>query len=345
MMNKKPMFDFVIGNPPYQENREKAADKPIYHEFMQAVYPIANETMLITPARFLFNAGGTPKCWNKKMLSSPHFRVLKYIAEAQEAFPQTDIKGGVAIHQYSQNKLSQPIEVFYPFNELRSILQKTTQHPQFAPIKDIMYSHSAYTFTKIAEQELSQYKEIFDNKITFGTNCFSIFSTGVFFDKIPGPLNRYVQMYGRDTTGRICKYIKASYVNDPGNLNYWKVFLPNSNGCGALGEPLSTPVIGQPVIGHTETFISIGTFTSEAEATACLSYIKTKFARCMLGILKATQHNGPEKWIYVPLQDFTAHSDIEWSQSVANIDKQLYTKYGLSQAEIDFIESHVKEME
>jgi type II restriction enzyme len=65
----------------------------------------------------------------------------------------------------------------------------------------------------------------------------------------------------------------------------------------------------------------------------------------MLGVLKITQHNSPEKWAYVPLQDFTPHSDIDWSKSIPEIDEQLYNKYGLSPEERDFIETHVKEME
>ena len=65
----------------------------------------------------------------------------------------------------------------------------------------------------------------------------------------------------------------------------------------------------------------------------------------MLGLLKVTQDNTPDKWKYVPLQDFTSDSDIDWSKSVAEIDRQLYAKYGLDENEIEFIETHVKEME
>lgn len=64
----------------------------------------------------------------------------------------------------------------------------------------------------------------------------------------------------------------------------------------------------------------------------------------MLSILKVTQNGNKPVWRYVPLQDFTASSDIDWSQSVADIDRQLYAKYGLDEKEISFIESHVKEM-
>lgn len=64
----------------------------------------------------------------------------------------------------------------------------------------------------------------------------------------------------------------------------------------------------------------------------------------MLGVLKITQDNTSAKWKYVPLQDFTNKSDIDWSQSIQDIDRQLYKKYGLTQEEVDFIEKNVKEM-
>lgn len=139
-------------------------------------------------------------------------------------------------------------------------------------------------------------------------------------------------------------WIRKDYIIAPNNFDKYKVFVPKSNGSGAIGEVLSTPLIGQPLIGHTQSFISIGDFTKRIEAEKMLKYIKSKFARCMLGILKVTQDNKKAVWKYVPLQDFTDSSDIDWSQSVAGIDRQLYKKYGLTKDEINFIETHVKEM-
>lgn len=75
-----------------------------------------------------------------------------------------------------------------------------------------------------------------------------------------------------------------------------------------------------------------------------MKYILSKFTRALLGVLKVTQGNKPETWSYVPLQDFSSNSDIDWSQSIPEIDQQLYRKYGLSEEEINFIETHVKEM-
>lgn len=144
---------------------------------------------------------------------------------------------------------------------------------------------------------------------------------------------------------RIYKWIERKYIEDNGNLEQFKVVLSKSNGSGALGEVLSTPLIGEPLIGYTQSFIGIGAVDTREEAEAILKYVKSKFARTLLGILKITQDNPPEKWRFIPLQDFTTASDIDWSRSVSEIDQQLYAKYGLSNDEVDFIESHVKEME
>ena len=75
-----------------------------------------------------------------------------------------------------------------------------------------------------------------------------------------------------------------------------------------------------------------------------MKYIKTKFARALLGIKKITQSNVANKWDMVPLQDFTSNSDIDWTKSIHEIDEQLYRKYNLSKDEIEFIETKVKEM-
>ncbi|MGM9983799.1 MAG: hypothetical protein ACI38O_03845 [Fibrobacter intestinalis] len=145
---------------------------------------------------------------------------------------------------------------------------------------------------------------------------------------------------------RLIRYISKKYLDlTHENIFKWKVLVPRSNGSGATGEVLSTPIIGEPIIGYTRTFLGIGAFENQQEAENCLKYIKTKFARTMLGILKITQDNPIETWANVPLQNFTANSDIDWSKSIAEIDRQLYAKYKFDQNEIAFIETHVKAME
>lgn len=167
----------------------------------------------------------------------------------------------------------------------------------------------------------------------------------VFFDVMPNDEFEYIQILGRIENDRVCKFIRSDYVNEVINLYKYKIYLPKANGIGTLGEILSSPILSSPGVGATETFLSIGTFETEEEAKRALKYIKTKFSRVMLGILKTTQDITPQKWRYVPLQNFTPSSDIDWSKSIPEIDQQLYAKYGLDEKEIEFIETHVKEME
>lgn len=91
-------FDYVIGNPPYQDGESASTRKPpVYNLFMDATYPLADKVELITPARFLFDAGQTPKAWNKKMLNDEHLKALYFEQDGSKIFPNTDIKGGIVI--------------------------------------------------------------------------------------------------------------------------------------------------------------------------------------------------------------------------------------------------------
>ena len=76
-----------------------------------------------------------------------------------------------------------------------------------------------------------------------------------------------------------------------------------------------------------------------------MKYIKTKFSRLLLGTLKVTQDNKKNVWANVPLQNFTSESDLNWNQSIAEIDQQLYKKYKLTPEEIEFIEKMIKPMD
>jgi hypothetical protein len=108
---------------------------------------------------------------------------------------------------------------------------------------------------------------------------------------------------------------------------------------------MAAPEIVEPRVAVTQTFLTIGAFATEPEARACYSYVKTKFARAMLYVLKVTQHNPRSTWKFVPAQDFTSASDIDWSKSIPEIDAQLYAKFDLDAAEIAFIEDNVTPLE
>ncbi|HFI0338099.1 TPA: Eco57I restriction-modification methylase domain-containing protein [Streptococcus suis] len=336
-------FDVVIGNPPYQEELEGTSDKPIYNYFMDESYKIGDKSILITPARFLFNAGKTPKAWNQKMLADEHLKVSYYKQDSSKVFSGTDIKGGVAITYHDNAQTFGAIGTFTAFDELNSIYRKVYSNKDFISLSDFVYSPESY---KLTPQLHSDFPEI-ESTLSKG-HKFDL--TTNIFDKLQGilqdePFEDSIQLIGRLNNERTYKWISKKYVKGPDNFDKFKVLLPKSNGSGAIGEVLSTPLVGTPLVGHTQTFISIGKLDTLEECQSLLKYIKSKFARTLLGVLKITQDNKRGTWKYVPLQDFTSSSDIDWSQSVAEIDAQLYKKYGLSQEEIDFIESKVREMD
>ena len=336
---KKMKFNVVIGNPPYQKEKKNTSDNPVYHMFMNEAYKIADFVELITPARFLSNAGKTPKKWNEKMLNDEHFKVLKYEPLSGDVF-KTDIKGGVAIHCRNSKVNYEKIENFTTYKELNSILLKVKSKMQIS-IKNIIYTQNKFNLD-VLYKYYPQYKNAIssdgkEKRLT--SNCFKF---EVFSDN---EIDNAFKIIGLVDNERKYKYIEKKYIELPHeNLEKYKVILPGSNGSGAIGETLSTPLIGHPLIGHTQTFISIGAFDTLNEAENTMKYIKSKFARCMLGVLKTTQSNKKETWKYVPMQDFTNNSDIDWSKSIHEIDLQLYKKYNLNQDEINFIETRIKEM-
>ena len=340
-------FDVVVGNPPYQETGE-ARDEPIFHYFYDLAEKVGEKYCLISPARFLFNAGQTPKNWNEKMLSNEHLKVVLYQQDSSKIFSNTDIKGGLTVIYHDQKQSFGSINTFSHFSELTSISQKVGKQKE-ASFSDLVQPQGIYRFSPIffsdfPQAELMQGKGT-KNKIVSKSLSGMDFA---FFDSAYNQQN--IKLLGLVNGKRKYKWIDKKYLALPVSFDKWKVFVPEANGSGAIGEVLSTPLIGEPLIGepligHTDTFLTIGGFDSKIEAVNVLQYIKTKFARTMLGILKITQHNSRATWQKVPLQDFTPNSDIDWTRSITEIDQQLYRKYGLDQNEIDFIESKVRAME
>lgn len=344
--NEDMKFDAIVGNPPYQimATGDANGSDPIYHLFIDAACKLGEKVSFIHPARFLFNAGKTPKDWNEKMLNDEHYKVVQYWANSGDVFPTVDIKGGVAVTYWDKNKVFEKIGTFVAYDELRTILEKV-KAKDFATFSELVYGRDLYRLTdKLYEENpWAENRQSKGHKYDIGSNVFDTFPE-LFYEEKPNDDYDYAKIFGREKNNRILKWIKKSYVKVPDNFDSYKVFIPKANGTGAIGEVLSTPIVGEPIVGSTTTFLSVGKFNTQEEAENCMKYLKTKFARAMLGTLKVTQDNPRETWLNVPLQDFTTNSDIDWSQSIPEIDKQLYKKYNLSPEEIAFIESKVREM-
>ncbi|HRG33552.1 MAG TPA: Eco57I restriction-modification methylase domain-containing protein [Saprospiraceae bacterium] len=331
-LNDKNMkFTAVVGNPPYQVTTDTNFATPVYHLFFEAAKSLDPDYLcLIHPARFLFNAGATPKEWNKQMLNDQHLSVPLYEPNSQKIFSGVDIKGGVCITLWNKNKSSGGLGgKFVAHIELEKILTKVK-----AGGFDVIVSTAGGSPT-------IRYEDKFGRKRSyFRTSAF--FDMPDFFSENKDSKHTIKIVGLQKGNKRTERYVCANILNDK-NIDKYKVLLPESNGGSSFGI-LGKPLIAEPFTGSTESFIQIGSFKLKNEAENCMKYIQTRFCRVLLGTLKVTQHNPKSTWKNVPLQDFTNKSDIDWSKSIPEIDKQLYAKYGLDKKEIDFIETNVKSM-
>ena len=341
-------FFAVIGNPPYQDQTvgdQRTYAPPIYHQFMDSAAEVAERVELVTPARFLFNAGSTPKAWNEKMLQDSHFKVLHYEADGKKIFPDTEIKGGVAVTIRDSTKQYGSIGVFIPYEQMRSILDKV-RSASFNNLCDIVFAPERYKFTELMHADHPEIEGMLSkgHKFDLKSNVLDKLDGIAFFDNKPRDGLEYARVMGVVRNKRTTKWIRCDYLKVPENFNKYKVFVPKAVGSGEFGEKLPELIIAAPMVGHTQTFASLGEFESEDEVKSLAKYLSTKFVRALISIYKVTQDVTSRVFTCVPMQDFTAASDIDWAKPVADIDRQLYRKYGLTDDEVAFIESHVKEM-
>ncbi len=264
------------------------------------------------------------------MLNDKHLSVPIYEANSQKIFSGVDIKGGVCVTFWDKTNPEGGLGgSFVAHKELQGILIKIDERS----IDNIIFPQTKVNI---------QVDDKFPTERRIRHNWFEKFPE-IF--KVTQGLNHDIKIIGLEKGNkRTERYASKSILNDS-NLGKWKVFLPEANGNGLLGEVLSSPIIGEPFVGCSGTFIQFGSFSKKTEAQNCVKYIKTKFCRILLGTLKITQHNPKSVWKNVSLQNFSSASDIDWSETISDIDKQLYKKYGLSEEEMDFIESRVKAME
>lgn len=201
------------------------------------------------------------------------------------------------------------------------------RYPQLITIKNKVWQHDNESFENIvsARKPYGLASDFFANQAKY--NLPNVCDT---------PIKNGYSILGLQSLKRVIKYIPNDYpLPKISGLMKYKLFVSNSYGCGEIGEGPPTPVLATPGECCTETFLEIGNFENKDFAENALSYMKTKFFRCLVGIKKQTQHATKQVYSFVPMQDFSK----PWT------DEELYAKYDLTQEEIDFIESMIKPME
>ena len=341
-------FGAVVGNPPYQEDdggAQKSA-KPIYHHFVRMSKILGEKySTLIIPARWYAGGKGLDD-FREEMLNDKTIQQLDDFLHPEEVFPDTNNRGGVCyfLRNSSYNNEINNVKVVshYNANNISSAYRKMKTRNLDIFIRD---QKSIDILDKVfIDEKLITMEEYISPRKPFGIES-NIINTSKWSTNIKSFTN---------PIKCLAKGLKFGYI-DLQNVVFhrnwiekWKVYTPRANNVGTeLNDDNLNTIIGQPNSICTEAYIVIGADLelNENSANNIRKYFKSKFARFMHGIAKASHDASRTTYKFVPVQDFTSNSDINWSKSIAEIDKQLYKKYGLSEDEINYIESMIKPME
>lgn len=336
-------FQTIIGNPPYQETLEagRSLAKQLFPSFIETGIKLCPKYLsLITPARW-FTADAQDNSFPKlrEFVRENNHISLLLTHNGKKLFPNTelgvvnyflwdkDYNGDVTFVEKTSDQLSvlkrplfeKELEIIIPQNNMVSIIQKV-KDTNFIPLNTITSGRDAFGITGKNFKSRSM-SEPFDGAVA--VQCA--------YEEI-----RYVT---RDSISKGADFLE----------NY-KVFTSKGNGGAGLltdGKPVNIigkSYVGLPNMACTDSLIPFGKFKTITEAQNLQKYMSTKFLRFCVGVLKVSQNLYQNVYGFVPLQDFTSNSDIDWNKSIPKIDAQLYDKYGLSEEEISFIESIIKSM-
>ncbi len=353
-------FKAVVGNPPYQEGKASDLSKA-NSAFASAVYPKFIDVAralnpkyisLIAPSRWLTKTGqGVSNDWVESLLNSNQFHLIHDYLDASECFQNVEIKGGVNYFllspvyngtcHYYLHKNGKIFENVCYLNEMGTgiVLRDEKAQDILEKIKNIEGDYFEHSFAELVGPQHFFDK---DGLLTTSWNGYAREYDGL--HNIKYYLNKSLEASG-------VAWIKLSDI--PKNkevIPLHKVYLPKVGGTGNDPNVLGRPFYGEPNSVCSQTYLVIGydpikhNFTQD-ECNRVILYIRTKFFRYIVSIRKRTQDNPSSVFQFVPLQDFTSNNDIDWSKSVAEIDKQLYAKYNLSEKEISFIEEMINPMD
>lgn len=336
-------FDAIVGNPPYQrmDGGAKASAMPIYPHFVLQARELQPSCIsMIMPARW-YTGGKGLDSFRDEVLHDRRFAVLHDFVRSGMCFSNVEIKGGIcyflwdsrhdgkcSIYRHEETGITHSVRdltedgenIHVRYFELLSIKNKVfSDHPN--NFESIVSSMKPYGLRGDVFQDIAKYH-------------------------LPAlhtePVAGGYRILGLSRLKREYRYIPSDYPLPKTNmLHDYKVFVTRNYGVGSFGDLPSAPVVAEPGELCTETFVQVGPFRTRSEAEHALTYLRTRFFRALVSLRKQDQGASKAVYRYVPLQDFTENSDIDWTATVDGIDAYLFRKYSLTPAEIRFIESHV----
>lgn len=342
-------IDVVIGNPPYNENNNSGASA-LYSHFIDFGLKIAKYECMIVPARWIADKpNGIEKNWLDMMRDRKDIIELHDYEDNNDVFKGVQIAGGGVCYFLIDTEYNGECRYFYHTKGdvktrtgyLNNCGKSIVRNPDKAVIVNKVLEHNERSFKEI----IGTTRNFSPNDSYFGTNY-----TGYVREK--DSVN-YLRFFGRDTL----EEKNAGYVREadlaPGTLNLAKVqkiFIWRNGPSNEGGNIINKPFVGGRNSLCSRSFVpvynqnGISALNTDEDCMNAVKYLKAKFTRFLISCGRSAIAANRESYRFVPLQDFTSSSDIDWSKSISDIDQQLYRKYGLTQEEIDYIENTIKPM-
>ena len=339
-------YNAIVGNPPYQVmdgGGTGSSAVPVYHFFVEMAKSISPSYIsLIMPSRWMTGGKGLDT-FREIMLNDKQIRVMHDYMNSHECFPNVEIEGGICYFLWCKGE-----EDLCTFVSHTQDTTSTTQRYLSGEDMDIVIRDAgSLSILNKVQVTNSNFSSLVSTRNLFKVNTSQLTTTPT------TPADKCIRVFGRYNGERGFRYLPDYSTEDKHAQQFigrWKVFVSKADGAaGQIGNPIPARIIGKVEYGDrmsicTETFLAIGPFNSEIEARNVIIYARTKFFRFLVGIRKL-KNMTQDTYIFVPLQDFSSYSDIDWSVSVDAIDRQLYDKYGLTDEERAFIERMIKPME
>ena len=341
LIGKKVKINAIVGNPPYQVmdgGGTGSSAQAIYNKFVEVGKCLnPNYLTMIIPSRWMTGGKGLDK-FREAMLADTHIRLLHDYLDSHECFPTVAIEGGVCYFRWDKDCIDKCKFISHSNGVVNVTERYLSENSSGIVIRDAG-SLSILEKTK-SEDNFS--------KLVSPRNLFK-----VEIEKLrEQEKENGIKVFGRYNRGRGNQFLDNYITKDiraERFLGKWKVFVSKADGAaGQLGNPIPARIIGKAELGDpfticTETFLAVGPFNSRQETVNVMKYFTTKFFRFLVGVRKL-KNMTQDTYSFVPIQNFCADSDIDWTKSIAEIDKQLYIKYGLSSEEIRFIETMIAPM-
>ena len=286
------------------------------------------------------------KPFRKEMMDDVHISKIVDFENDREIFPSAHNDGGICYFLYDAS---------YDQNGLMNYVHKTINGEIIKSIRSlkdggsdiVIRDHRRITIIEKVLGNSSSFKNIVSLTQPFGVRK-DLFNSP---ERYPNsnlsetPFEGCVKIYGvkgiKGGARRIIGYVNPEIVTkNLSAVSKYKLFFTTSYSTNAINPPEA--IIGEPQATCTETFLLVGPFDTQEEQLNCNKYINTSFFKILLFFGRGTMQVSQDVFRFVPLQNFTNQSDIDWMKTTEDIDRQLYVKYGLTKQEINYIESKTR---